>query len=216
MPLIHACIPTIGLSQDLDGLVEYLRHKIPIVELYVNSPEVPDHVGVYEAHKNVYVYHRPGKNIYYEWNEGVRRASEAGAYCLVLNDDIVIPDGFEISLHDALDGHPDYALLGVAGTSAVNQPPFSVSPVSHQAGNRYRFSAWAFVARSSDWVGVDEQYEIWYGDDDLIWKTNAAGKRVGMLHGLGVEHHVSTTIGKSPWTQAAAGRDGERWLATHR
>jgi GT2 family glycosyltransferase len=215
VPPVRACIPTIGLSPDLDNLVEYLRHKIDRVELYVNSPEVPDHVGVYEAHKNVYVFHRPGLNIYHEWNEGVRCGGEAGAYVLVLNDDIVVPDGFEISLHDALDGQPDYALLGVAGTSAVNQPPYSVTPVSHQAGNRYAFSAWAFIARPSMWTKINESYEIWYGDDDMIWEANARGHKVGMLHGLGVEHHVSTSIGKSAWTIEAAGRDGVRWSDSH-
>ncbi|HKU53036.1 MAG TPA: hypothetical protein VJQ25_11245 [Nitrospira sp.] len=215
MPSVRACIPTIGLSRDLDGLVEYLRHHIDRVELYVNSPEVPDHVGVYEAHKNVYVFHRPGSSIYHEWNEGVSHGGDDGAYVLVLNDDIIVPDGFEISMHDALDGHQEYALLGVAETSAVNRPPYSVTPVSHQAGNRYAFSAWAFIARPDHWIDVDTKYEIWYGDDDLIWKTNAAGHLVGRLHGVGVLHHVSTTSSQSPWTIEAAGRDGQHWAATH-
>lgn len=215
MPKVRACIPTIGLSPDLDGIVEYLRHRIDRVELYVNSVGVPDHVGVYEAHKNVYVLHRPGRNIYQEWNEGVLRAGIDEAYCLVLNDDIVLPDGFEISMHDALDGHQGYGLLGVAGTTAVNQPPYGVSPVSHQAGNRYSFSAWAYIARPEAWPVIDESYEIWYGDDDLIWKVNESHWGVGMLHGVGVEHHVSTTIRQQPWTVEAAGRDGQRWTASH-
>lgn len=214
MPKLHACIPTIGLSRDLDGLVEYLRDRIDVVELYVNSDDVPEHVGVREAHVNVYVYHRPGKSIYDEWNEAAHRAREQDAYLLVLNDDIIVPDGFEISLHDALDGHPDYGLMGVSGYSAVNSPPFAVTAVSHQAGNRREFSNWAFAARPEAWQDVGA-YEIWYGDDDLLWKTTAAGWLIGVLQGLGVEHHVSTTSHQCPWTIEAAGRDHHLWTSSH-
>lgn len=212
---IVACIPTIGLSPHLDPLVEYLRHRIMRVELYVNSTEVPDHVAAYDAHANVYVYHRFGWSIYREWNESVARAYTDDAFVLVLNDDITVPEDFEIPLRDTLLDRSQYGLISVGEGVATNGPPYSIKSVSHQAGNRREFLQWAFIARPEAWQDVDENFEIWYGDDDLIWKITEAGWEVGVLHGLGVTHHTSSTVGQLGWVPEAAGRDGERWSATH-
>lgn len=214
-PIIHACIPTIGLSPHLDPLVEYLRHRIDSVKLYVNSAEVPDSVAVLEAHLNVFVHHRPGKSIYAEWNEAAQRAREAKALMLVLNDDIAVPEDFEIPLRDTLVDRSQYGLISVGEGVATNGPPYGIRSVSHQRGNRREFLQWAFIARPDAWQNVDESFEIWYGDDDLIWKMIAAGWEVGVLSGLGVQHFTSSTVGRLAWVPEAAGRDGERWAAEH-
>lgn len=219
MAEIVACIPTIGLSGDLDDLVYALSLQgVATTRLYVNSEHVTEGllqlVEGWPVDDEVELHHVPGESIYYGWNHAAEWACELDAYVLILNDDIIIPDGFVTVMHDALDGNEDYGLIGVQAPHAVNVPPYQVSAHSHHAGDRYSFSAWCFIARPEAWQLIDPGYRVWYGDDDLIWKVNAAGWKTGSLHGVGVEHHVSTTTRQVPGAMAAAHEDGLLWERT--
>lgn len=214
---VVAVIPTIGLSPLLDGLVYKLIEEGIPTRLYVNGPVRESILKIVEGwpHDGLVELHvMPDVSIYAEWNHGVHWACEVDSYALVMNDDIQIPDQLATSLADALDGHQEYGVMGVDSGSILNSPPYGVRPLSHQQGNRYAFSAWCFMARPEAWQDIDERYKIWYGDDDLVWKTNSAGWFVGALQGTGVHHSVSTTTGQTPWVAHAAYEDGQLWVRT--
>lgn len=216
---VAACIPTLGLSPLLDDLVYDLTLQDVFVRVYFNGEHVTESVlqlvEGWPLDDELELVHMPGASIYHEWNDAAQWACDRDEYLLVLNDDIVIPKGFATSLHDALEGHPEYGLIGVSEAQPCNQPPYHVNPCSHPAGNRYSFSAWCFIARPEAWQFIDPGYRVWYGDDDLIWKVNAAGWMTGSLHGVGVEHHTSTTTRQVPGAMAAAHEDGLLWARTH-
>lgn len=218
---VVACIPTIGLSPHLDDLVHTLaiENSIP-TRLYVNSEHVTEsllyivegwpHLGLIE------LIHEPDDTIYVEWNKAAIWARERHSYLLCVTDDVVLLPETAPELVAALDVRPDYGLISTdIGVPHPSHAPSDVHAVSHQAGSRYAFATWCFVARVEAWQDVDPRYRIWYGDDDLIWKVNAAGWKTGYLRGEGVTHHTSTTSNQLPWIHAAAAEDGQLWASLH-
>lgn len=218
---IVACIPTIGLSPYLDDLVHTLaiENEIP-TRLYVNSEHVTEsllyivegwpHEGFIE------LIQMPGDSIYVEWNAAVVWARERLSHLLCVTDDVVVLPETAPELAAALDVRPDYGLIST--DTALPYPahsPSDVTAVSHQAGTRYAFAPWCFIARVEAWQDVDPRYRIWYGDDDLIWKVNAAGWKTGYLRGEGVTHHTSTTLHQLDWVPQAANEDGQLWASLH-
>jgi hypothetical protein len=216
MTRVVAVIPTIGLSPHLRGLLEVLQRDHVAVRLMVNSEEIPSAVRDAKdlAHWGS-VDHRPGDTIYQEWNEAAEWACSIDAYLLVLNDDIAIASGFAHSLGSALDQHPDYGLISACPhlTSPVSAIDGAVHPAGFRAGDRRAFVNWAFAARPEAWQMIGD-YEIWYGDDDLIAKVGNAGWGVGYLEGVGVSHDTSCTTRQMPWTNEAVARDHARWVAS--
>lgn len=213
MTRVVACIPSIGLSPFVYDLTDALADAGVVTRIYVNQPDVTFLSDQFAPGHAPEIVDMHNQSIYQEWNRAAAWAADLGAHLLVLNDDIGMSSCLPGVLSAALDDNPGHALLGV-GQPHPACDPGPIVDVSHQAGNRYEFSAWCFIARPSMWQDVDPRYRIWYGDDDLIWKTNAAGHRVGVLQGCGVTHHVSTTSSQQPWTAHAAWEDGELWTAT--
>lgn len=226
MTRVVACIPTIGLSPYLTDLVRLLDHQNIQVRLYVNSDEVPSHVAQLGSGFGDYmedhwaappeIIHVPECTIYEEWNLAATYAREQEAYLLCVTDDVVIGPAVAGELALALDCRDAYGLISTDITCTQHDwAPSDVFPVSHQAGSRYQFATWCFIAHPDRWVDVDSRYRIWYGDDDLIWKVNEAGWRTGYLRGVGVTHHTSTTCAQLTWIHAAAALDGQLWASTH-
>lgn len=216
---IVVCIPTIGLSEHLTQLINVLDHApgICVIRLAVNSEVVPEIVN--ELHSSypdlIDVVHTPELSIYEEWNAAIPWAVKHDAYAFFVTDDVAILPDTPLELVLALEARPDYGLISTQIAGEPQHRPIDVYPVSHQAGNRYDFATWCFMARPESWVDVDAGYKIWYGDDDLIWKVNEAGWRVGVLRGEVARHYTSTTSQQVPWVADAARQDGELWSKTH-
>lgn len=227
MTRMVACVPTIGMSPYLDDLVYNLDYMSIRVRLYVNSEHVPESVvrlvegwpHVNDPDRwglNPELVHVPEQTIYVSWNQASAYAREHNAYLLCVTDDVVLTKRLPGELAAALDVRPQYGLISTDVTCGPNDwAPYDVFPTSHQANTRYEFATWCFIADPTKWVDVDPRYKIWYGDDDLIWKMNAAGHGVGYLRGIGVTHHTSTTSRQLPWVMEAATEDGVLWAATH-
>lgn len=216
MTSVLAAIPTIGRSPYLGELVEALKIAQVPTAIYINADDrTRPGLHIPNVKDVAMVVGMPGKSIYQEWNDAAAWAAREDAYLLVLNDDIVMDPCLPAVLAATLDANEYLGLLGVALGEPACEFPGSLRMISHAAGNRYGFSAWCFMARPSMWQDVDERYQIWYGDDDLIWKVNKAGHgSVAVLESAGVRHHVSTTTHQVDWVMHAAHEDGILWSST--
>lgn len=221
---IVVCIPTIGLSPHLTSLMDVLcgAPHVSRVRLAVNSEEVPDLVYEQAIRQSdellvefVSIMHTPELTIYQEWNKAVRWARELDAYLLLVTDDVELLPETPLELALALEARPDYGLISADTQGGLRHQPRDVFLTSHQRGNRYEFATWCFMVETTAWQDVDERYRIWYGDDDLIWKVNESGWKVGALRGESVVHHTSTTSHQVPWVGEAARLDGELWASLH-
>jgi hypothetical protein len=216
MTRVVAVIPTIGKSPYLRDLCQSLAAEGIDTRVYVNSDTVAGEIALdIKAAGWDTLWHRPGWTIYQEWNDAAEWACSLDAHLLVLNDDIQVAPQFAAWMGNALDRFPEYALISThAGRPvAFSDPGGNVIPAGFRVGDRRAFANWAFVARPEAWQMIGD-YEIWYGDDDLIAKVGNAGWGVGYLDSVGVAHYTSTTTRQMPWTNEAVARDHARWVAS--
>jgi len=147
-------------------------------------------------------FRRP-KNIQRWWNRGIdaaaHHASLLGASAwnvLVLNDDVISCPQLVRMLSGALrrgvlEGYPADEIRG--------ETPVLAYPDNH-VGDRYalnkapgpvdlttRISGWCFMIKGESGLRTDEQFEWWYGDDDLDWTARTQGGAL-MVPGCAVEH----------------------------
>jgi hypothetical protein len=191
-----AVIPTTGRA-DLEDCMEAIAPQVDFIVLVAHR--FPVHAKPDEG-LHVVDYFALPPNISEMWNLGLQKAEELGANRVaVLNDDaIVYPSWFE-KIEQAMA-----ARQAAAGWSS-----------GEHAGHLYytqaeptliRMTGYAFVVQSS--FRADEQFQWWYGDNDLEWRARQNG---GVVHvGGSIEHRHpnATTVG---WLAAIAGQDAERF-----
>jgi hypothetical protein len=204
------------MSPHLPKLLDAMRDDGVPTLLAVNSDELPQ--SVRQAQADVgwgSVEHRPGQTIYQEWNEAAEWACSLDAHLLVLNDDIDPARHLSTALGTALDEHGSYGLISADAGHPFPQSTIGAElhPAGFRLGARRAFAAWAFIARPAAWQMIGD-YEVWYGDDDLIAKVEAAGWDVGYQRWTGVGHDTSCTTRQLPWTNEAVARDHARWVAS--
>lgn len=207
--MTHAavCIPSLGMSGHLlTDLLKVVGEEpvVDTVEVWINdfkpSPfwaEVfSSGVGLRNAH---------GKTIYQEFNAFA--ASHPEEHLVFLNDDIVLQPGDIGRLVTAVEGG-GYGLVS-GNDSPGGRRVREVSGTRRNGGIRSE----AFVVGRGCWPpeGIDERFKIWYGDDDLLWKLEHAGHRIGVHEGVYVEHQHSTTSNQLDWVPAARVADGKLW-----
>jgi hypothetical protein len=206
---IAVCIPSIGMS---GGLLHPLVDRC-LAEPDVDVVEVWDNQEVVAPIPGVDIVRAPGLTIYDEWN---CFASTYGAThdLAILNDDIAMAEG----TLPALAGVAGFDMLSVA--HHPNLP--LVNPLRvREAKGTFRqngICGWAFVVRQGCWPedGIDSRFQVWYGDDDLVWKLRRDGRRVGVHEGVSVRHEQSTTVNSLAWVPAAQAADGELWRSLGR
>jgi GT2 family glycosyltransferase len=218
---LDVAVPTLGLSSHLADLLAMVRAEGPdlvgSVTLYVNddSEACRQRVGALGV-TGAAVEWFPGHSIYHEWNVAADRARAADRYLALLTDDVVLAPGVLATLVDWLDRHPEYGLI----TPAAAEPYPHVEPTTTRlvtpSDGRRELAQWCLVVRPAAWPGVDERFRVWYGDDDLIWKTHAAGWQLAVLYGVGVGHHTSTTISQLDWVGPAIEQDQRLWASLGR
>lgn len=120
-------------------------------------------------------------NISEMWNRGLRLAGdyaqETPYDVAVLNDDAIVPDDWFQRVTNAMR-----AQGAAAGCVKRKQDP--------------RMSGYAFILASEAELYADEQFQWWYGDDDLQRRAELEGG-VAFALGADVEHRHpnSTTVG---------------------
>lgn len=162
-----------------------------------------------------------GMRIYAMWNLGARLAwAFVGGPDLThdvafLNNDIRFGRGTLATLSHVLRQEelgvvcPDYQ-------RALDRPGI---PSTERVSGTYRhggIAGWCFMVRGevmAEFGGVDESFEWWAGDDDLIFSIEKAGWPVAIVRGLPLEHDGEATVRHHPTFHAAKKRDLERCLA---
>lgn len=181
-----------------------------------------DEIDVFLGGRDITLLSRPDAGIYQMWNEGRAIARErAGGEAhnvLVLNNDITIPPAFIRTLvvylrsdPDTWIVYPDYSRRIAEGVA----PDLSMRPTqgTYQHGG---MSGWAFMLKGEvPLENVDEQFEWWYGDDDLVRQATSKGKMVCRVVGLPLDHINEATAnnGDNAWTHGAKDRDTQRFRA---
>lgn len=126
-----------------------------------------------------------GWPFYRMWNEGV--TATVARPVLVLNNDIAWRRGDLGQLASALTGN-----VGAA------YPRF--------AKDRRGLAGWCFAARPEAWQRIDERYETWYGDHELVLLLRLAGWRTLPMD-VNVVHERTATMRYKPGIKAARERD---------
>jgi hypothetical protein len=155
-------------------------------------------------------YQKKVPNISEMWNLGL---DEAEVMCrsrffdvAVLNDDAIVPTGwFEDVVNamrevGAVAGSRDQT--GVLRGVHTYLTPQPISP-------EFRMSGYAFILDGESRLRADEQFQWWYGDDDLEWRARESGGVV-KVPGPPVDHRYpnGTTVGE---LAEIAAQDRERF-----
>jgi hypothetical protein len=207
---VAVCIPSIGRSgKMLDDLIEVvLREKrVVFVGVYDNSADGLCH---YKGTQR-----RPGLTIYQEFNEFGADFNNS-AHMAFLNDDIVMAPGTLDAMAAELDGNDDLGLISVARDAST--PACDPERVRRCEGTVRMggINSWLFMVKQENWHPIDERFQIWYGDDDLVWKIRQSGKEVAALEGVTAKHEWSHTLVTIPNVGHLQAEDGRLWRSMGR
>lgn len=188
--LAYAIILTHDRPEDFQDCVDAIRPQVD--HLFVISHLAPYAEAVAaKVDGTVIAYTDEVPNISVLWNLGLRAAARRGNRpydVAVLNDDAIVPPGWfrAVTAEMRRTG-------AVAGSAARPNDP--------------RMAGFAFILDGTAGIFADEQFQWWFGDDDIEHRARLAGG-VAQPGGLHVEHrHPSaTTVGVLAQV-AAADRD---------
>jgi len=178
----------------------------------------------------VKVRRRKGNGVIYKiWNEAWDLALRIGIQreCLVdlaiLNNDIVVPEGFLGHLSRALRGahddvwvtYPDYHIADVTKVSVSTPPVLTATSGTWRRGGMAGF---AFMMKpekhlTHDWPFIDERFRWYYGDGDLVNEMQVRGATAARVEGLPVRHgrrKTSHDKRNSRWVRDAAAEDSRQ------
>jgi len=139
---IYAVIPTGNRPKEYHSVIEWCANSGVTPVTIATSEEAQVYAEGPWTYDETF-------NISRWWNRGIRYALDQGDadVILVLNDDVVIPDGWLYQAVSAIRG-------GNSGASA-------------DRGQYYMISGYAFAINPHHNILADENLVWWYGDDDI-------------------------------------------------
>lgn len=159
-----------------------------------------------------------GQTISQMWNAGLDLAAKYAAEAnvtewnvAILNNDIEVPPGFLAALSHGLRTRDDF-WIAYPNYHGVDLPDGQVI-VSQAAGGKRTMSGWAFMVRGESGLRVDEQFEWWYGDDDLQLQVESTDNRVVCVGGCTAKHLEPNVSSQTPEKQAIIAADRDRFFA---
>lgn len=213
---VLVAIPSRSNLEGLKSVVAQCDHHW--IRLYDNGYENlndEDFLVELEASNQIIDAHR--WPFYRMWNDAWEYAAENDFDAVaLLNDDIVLhPDSLEIAFDALMAG----ARIGVVGLNYERRVSEGADPslglrYAEGARRNHGIGGQAFLLKSSLWGKVppiDEEYVIWYGDDELFYNVEAAGYCLRVAMGAPVDHEESTTLNKHPELLARTGEDADRF-----
>jgi hypothetical protein len=129
------------------------------------------------------------------WNYGIRVGKETGHHVGILNDDVWLDHRTILPMSQILDSR-----RAIAGWDHVHTNMTELIRVQHVRGT-YRkggIGGFAFAVNPKLVELIDERFQWWGGDDDLVNQTRKNGWQVVVGVGLGVIHHYSTSTVQRP------------------
>lgn len=212
---VAACIPTMGAATQLWALLDVLAEDGIRTIVHDNgvAPDQRQALDIRAARRELHVVDAHHMSLHAMWNDAARHATGADAIAF-LNDDIAVLPGTMDALAAALQSDPGVWLVSGDYRRPTSQgiDPGGLALVS----GTYRQNGvcgWCYMVRADRWPGVDEQFEVWYGDDDIVASIQAAGGKVAIACGIPVDHQGEATIASLDWTHDAKVRDAHRYSA---
>lgn len=205
---VVAVVPTIGEAPQLPTLVDrLLADGVDAVLLLVNrlGADVRVALSPGRVHR---IDHRG--SIYDSWNMGLDFAKALDAVALVVNDDVTLAEGAARLVERAFSLDPGLAVVGFDYRCQPGEE-FRLDYVqgTYRHGGIAGF-AFAVDPTRTD-ARVDERFEWWYGDDDLMFQVHADGLGLAIARTACVQHVAETTSSRHPWTYEARARDTVRF-----
>lgn len=194
-----AVIPTCGESPHLWPLLEELDGHCDATVMINNCDEatfdyIARRVESYSYH--TWEHHRGQMNIYSLWNLGIDAGRKQGCHVAVLNDDVWLDHRTLLPISQILDS----TNRAIAGWDWVHTDQYQLDRVQHVKGTYRRggIGGFAFAVNPKLVQPIDERFQWWGGDDDLVYQTKRNGYQVVLAVGLGVVHHTSTSTQVRP------------------
>lgn len=219
-PPIHVVIPVRDQWPYTRSIVGQVLAE-PVASLTVidngSTDGTPDRLAAIDDPR-LRVLHRPGANLHAMWNEGWQMALPGPAAVAILNNDLVLAPDTLTRMRDALYADDDLWVVYPDHRRAVGEGDGYVGSVTRTEGTFASggMSGFCFMLRAEAHNEglplVDEGFEWWFGDDDLARNVVRAGRRIGRLDQLPVDH-VGEASAKSHDLSAAKERDRLRWVA---
>lgn len=208
--VIFAGIPTLGMSDLLYPLARVLSAdpSVDRVGVWNNGVTSSSLVRMLDDLPGVDVIEAHGLGLYTMWNEMIAWGRDAGADLAILNDDIAVCPGALALMARALRSDDRY---WICGTNYLDRQGPEVIEVPCGTYRRSGIGGWAFMVTSERCPTIDPSFEVWFGDDDLLWKIQNQGGRACVARDVKVQHATSTTVNGLPWVAEAIERDTARW-----
>lgn len=214
---IHAAVFFRDKLEMTASLVHQL-HGATMLHLFDNGSE-EDITPLLQGAPSYTIYRRPGATLTQMWNmawDAVLDAEAGPADLAILNNDITVSPGFLGELSRALRSDDRWWVVG-----PDTRPSPAGAPTGHtqsvQGIGVGGMAGWAFMlraeARRLGLKPVDEQFEWWYGDNDVIMSVRASGYEVGLVEGVVCAHQISATWRDHPELHSQTMIDQQRYNA---
>lgn len=177
------------------------------------TPQAQETLGGFTS--VIFAEHWP---FYRMWNAAWQLAGERKCDAVtLLNDDVTLAAG---AIAEALRVMGTDSRIGIVGFNYMRSAAEgTISPGGirdvYGAFRKGGLPGWAFMLRSSLWgeiPPIDENYNIWFGDDDLFQTVHAAGYRTVIAEGAPVDHATSSTFRKFSDLLAKTPLDSQRFM----
>lgn len=175
MPKVTVVIPTIGKDRMIIDLLQQIAEDDDDIVRYVyvmdNGMDADTRKDC-KMFSKVVIFPCEGLGIYAMWNKGVEMSLtlEPEDYIAILNDDLILTaSGFFTSLVEPMDLNDD--IWATCGNYDRRQfaGHYHYFPGTFKDGG---FAGFCFAVRGTAYeMGLppfEEQYVVWYGDDDLL------------------------------------------------
>jgi hypothetical protein len=186
-----AAVPVKGhlpLTRDL--LKDLRRDRVPVAVFDNGSPPWESVALQAMASGSVTIRSRPKASIHQMWNEALELFG-FDSHVAILNNDIRLARGTLARMAEALDAHPEYAIVSadyperaLGGNPCRDCGVDEVDQVAAAGG----FAGFAFMVQRGWGHRFPEELRWWYGDNDAILSAHADGLKVGVVDGAMVTH----------------------------
>lgn len=196
VPPTFVVIPVKGQHEYTESLLRQLAPQQGHNKIFVfdNASESDPYLGF--VPDRCEVIPAEGMGLHQMWNEGIRRAKQGYTACniAVLNNDLNIGPRFLEGLAQALRAHQE--LWAVSPNYDGRTFEGDILAVRGIAAGRMDgtggLAGFAFMVKGELFDHglplFDEQYQIWYGDNDFVANIEALGGICGIVKDVLVEH----------------------------
>lgn len=199
-------IPTAGVCDLLHQLIEELLLQDEFDDfLLIDNTATGTVLDIYGSHSKIQVSHRPKLTLTQMWNTFWAHAKVRGtargipSQVVLLNDDVKIPKHFVSRLVAGLRSHDEYACAYPNYMLPLDEDGTGLKGCTPTLGTYKDGGLWgcAFAIKGEilnvKIPPMDEQFDFWASDDDLVEQIRLAGLKTVRVNDLALEHEASSS-----------------------